>query len=213
MDEVRNKILWAAKELFKEKGYKKTTIRQIVDKSGVLIGSIYYFFKNKEEIFETIVLELFDKSDSIVNESFDIETPALKYAVMCAIELKAVEMHELICEFYYEAYSSDLILNKVVRRAAKRSEKLFKEYNKKYTFEDYYIRTLMVKGSVRSVIVSRYLDKNVDFDKIINTFLRISLQAFNVDKNEIERVISCIGKMQNNILEMVDRIGNETFSV
>ncbi|URZ14559.1 hypothetical protein CLFE_005560 [Clostridium felsineum DSM 794] len=213
MDEVRNKILWAAKELFKEKGYKKTTIRQIVDKSGVLIGSIYYFFKNKEEIFETIVLELFDKSDSIVNESFDIETPALKYAIMCAIELKAVEMHELICEFYYEAYSSDLILNKVVRRAAKRSEKLFKEYNKKYTFEDYYIRTLMVKGSVRSVIVSRYLDKNVDFDKIINTFLRISLQAFNVDKNEIERVISCIGKMQNNILEMVDRIGNETFSV
>ncbi|WP_242951927.1 TetR/AcrR family transcriptional regulator [Clostridium felsineum] len=210
---MRNKILWAAKELFKEKGYKKTTIRQIVDKSGVLIGSIYYFFKNKEEIFETIVLELFDKSDSIVNESFDIETPALKYAVMCAIELKAVEMHELICEFYYEAYSSDLILNKVVRRAAKRSEKLFKEYNKKYTFEDYYIRTLMVKGSVRSVIVSRYLDKNVDFDKIINTFLRISLQAFNVDKNEIERVISCIGKMQNNILEMVDRIGNETFSV
>ncbi|MCR3757625.1 TetR/AcrR family transcriptional regulator [Clostridium felsineum] len=213
MDEVRNKILWAAKELFKEKGYKKTTIRQIVDKSGVLIGSIYYFFKNKEEIFETIVLELFDKSDSIVNESFDIETPALKYAVMCAIELKAVEMHELICEFYYEAYSSDLILNKVVRRAAKRSEKLFKEYNKKYTFEDYYIRTLMVKGSVRSVIVSRYLDKNIDFDKIINTFLRISLQAFNVDKNEIERVISCIDKMQNNILEMVDRIGNETFSV
>ncbi|WP_242951613.1 TetR/AcrR family transcriptional regulator [Clostridium felsineum] len=210
---MRNKILWAAKELFKEKGYKKTTIRQIVDKSGVLIGSIYYFFKNKEEIFETIVLELFDKSDSIVNESFDIETPALKYAIMCAIELKAVEMHELICEFYYEAYSSDLILNKVVRRAAKRSEKLFKEYNKKYTFEDYYIRTLMVKGSVRSVIVSRYLDKNVDFDKIINTFLRISLQAFNVDKNEIERVISCIGKMQNNILEMVDRIGNETFSV
>ncbi|WP_242950844.1 TetR/AcrR family transcriptional regulator [Clostridium felsineum] len=210
---MRNKILWAAKELFKEKGYKKTTIRQIVDKSGVLIGSIYYFFKNKEEIFETIVLELFDKSDSIVNESFDIETPALKYAVMCAIELKAVEMHELICEFYYEAYSSDLILNKVVRRAAKRSEKLFKEYNKKYTFEDYYIRTLMVKGSVRSVIVSRYLDKNIDFDKIINTFLRISLQAFNVDKNEIERVISCIDKMQNNILEMVDRIGNETFSV
>ena len=43
-DEVRQRILAAAKELFVQQGYKKTTIRQIVEKSGVLTGSIYYFF-------------------------------------------------------------------------------------------------------------------------------------------------------------------------
>lgn len=33
-DEVRQRILAAAKELFVQQGYKKTTIRQIVEKSG-----------------------------------------------------------------------------------------------------------------------------------------------------------------------------------
>ena len=54
-DEVRQRILAAAKELFVQQGYKKTTIRQIVEKSGVLTGSIYYFFKNKEDIFHHAV--------------------------------------------------------------------------------------------------------------------------------------------------------------
>ena len=57
-DEVRQRILAAAKELFVQQGYKKTTIRQIVEKSGVLTGSIYYFFKNKEDIFQSLVMEL-----------------------------------------------------------------------------------------------------------------------------------------------------------
>lgn len=47
-DEVRQRILAAAKELFVQQGYKKTTIRQIVEKSGVLTGSIYYFSRIKK---------------------------------------------------------------------------------------------------------------------------------------------------------------------
>ena len=55
-DDVRRRILAAAKELFVRQGYKKTTIRQIVQKSGVLTGSIYYFFKNKDDIFQSLVM-------------------------------------------------------------------------------------------------------------------------------------------------------------
>ena len=39
--EIRQKVLETAKELLIEQGYKKTTIRGIVERSGVLTGSIY----------------------------------------------------------------------------------------------------------------------------------------------------------------------------
>ena len=171
LDEVRNKILLAAKELFASQGYKKTTIRQIVEKSGVLIGSIYHFFKNKEEIFQTLVLELFNRCEELVNERLsENESPALRYAIMCAIELKAIEMNELVCEFYYEAYSSNIILDKLTARAAKRSQSLFKSYNCGYTFEDYYTHTLMIKGAMRSCIASCYLKQDIAFNKIVTNF-------------------------------------------
>lgn len=212
MDDVRDKILLAAKELFASQGYKKTTIRQIVEKSGVLIGSIYHFFKNKEDIFQAIVLELFNRSEELVNDHFsESESCALRYAIMCAIELKAVETNELVCEFYYEAYSSNVILDKLTVLAAQRSQGLFKEYNPDYTLEDYYIRTLMIKGVVRSCIASRYFKRDIEFDKMINTFIEISLHAFNVDETEIQHVKRRISEMENDITNIVAKLEEESY--
>ena len=45
---VRANILNTAKRLFLEQGYKKTTIRQIVQESGITSGSIYNLFDNKD---------------------------------------------------------------------------------------------------------------------------------------------------------------------
>lgn len=211
LDDVRNKILLAAKQLFASQGYKKTTIRQIVEKSGILIGSIYHFFENKEDIFEAIVLDLFNRCEALVNEHLsENESPSLKYALMCAIELKAVEMNELVCEFYYEAYSSNKILNKIAVRAAQRSEALFKEYNPDYTSEDYYARTLMIKGAVRSCIASRYFKQDIEFNKMVNAFLEISLHAFNVNQTETEQVIRCVGEMQKDIYSIAEILGEES---
>ncbi|MDD3223980.1 MAG: TetR family transcriptional regulator [Clostridium sp.] len=214
MDEVRCKILLASKELFFSQGYKKTTIRQIVEKSGVLIGSIYHFFRNKEDIFQAVVFELFNKCESTVNKRFaENKKPALSYAVMCAIELRAVEMSELVCEFYYEAYSSNIILEKLTTNAAKRSQILFKMYNPNYIFEDYYVRTLMIKGVVRSCIASCYFKQKFEFDKMINIFLEISLRTFNVDEREIEEVLGIVARMKEDIINMALIVGDESFSI
>ena len=55
--ELRRHILDVAVELFIENGYEKTTTRQIVLKAGILNGSLYNLFKNKEEIFSEAVLQ------------------------------------------------------------------------------------------------------------------------------------------------------------
>ena len=87
LDNVRYRILSSAKELFIQYGYKKTTIRQIVEKSGVLTGSIYYFFKNKEDIFQALILSLLRQCVNLINEHFADSTPAFKYAAMISFAL------------------------------------------------------------------------------------------------------------------------------
>jgi AcrR family transcriptional regulator len=50
-----NEILDAADHLFFTKGYEATTISDIAQKMGVAQGMLYYYFKSKEEVLETLL--------------------------------------------------------------------------------------------------------------------------------------------------------------
>ena len=59
-EETVEKILTAARKLFLEKGYEKTTIQDIVDQLGGLTkGAVYHHFKSKEEIMDAITEKMF----------------------------------------------------------------------------------------------------------------------------------------------------------
>jgi AcrR family transcriptional regulator len=53
-DAKRDRILRAAERLFHEQGYADTTIEQIVRELGVTKPYVYYYFRNKQEIFEVL---------------------------------------------------------------------------------------------------------------------------------------------------------------
>lgn len=53
-DEKRERILKAAEVLFDQQGYANTTMEQIVSALGVTKPYVYYYFHNKQEIFETL---------------------------------------------------------------------------------------------------------------------------------------------------------------
>jgi AcrR family transcriptional regulator len=61
MDAVERKkqILICAKKLFASKGYYQTQISDIQHAAGVARGTIYQYFKNKDDIFATILDDLF----------------------------------------------------------------------------------------------------------------------------------------------------------
>ncbi len=58
-------ILYAAATLFAEKGYNETSMAELAKLTGVAQGTIFYHFKNKEDLFLTI---LDDFRASIVRE-------------------------------------------------------------------------------------------------------------------------------------------------
>src|SRR5215471_9084047 len=49
-EETRRRILQAALELFQEKGFAETTIREIAREASVATGAAYYYFPSKEAI-------------------------------------------------------------------------------------------------------------------------------------------------------------------
>nr|WP_285581012.1 TetR/AcrR family transcriptional regulator [Actinoallomurus iriomotensis] len=59
--ERREHLVRLAAELFAEKGYQATTVRNIADEAGILSGSLYHHFDSKESIVDEILSSFFDE--------------------------------------------------------------------------------------------------------------------------------------------------------
>ena len=58
-DVPRDRILRAAARLFREKGYKGTTVREVAEAAGIQSGSLFHHFASKEEMLLEIMREAF----------------------------------------------------------------------------------------------------------------------------------------------------------
>ncbi|HEU5308208.1 MAG TPA: helix-turn-helix domain-containing protein [Acidimicrobiia bacterium] len=57
--DTRERILTVANELFTEQGYEGTSLREIADRLDITKAALYYHFRSKDEILQTL-LEPFD---------------------------------------------------------------------------------------------------------------------------------------------------------
>ena len=57
MEDKRKLILKVAEKLISKKGYSKTTIDEITKKAGIGKGTFYLYFKNKNDLFFSIIKE------------------------------------------------------------------------------------------------------------------------------------------------------------
>ncbi len=64
MHETAQLILEKAHELFVEKGYERSSMREIAERVGISKAALYHHFKNKEEILFTLCVQ----AGEIINE-------------------------------------------------------------------------------------------------------------------------------------------------
>ena len=65
-DITKNRILECAKDEFLNKGFEKAQVAEIAKAANVTTGAIYRHFKNKEELFYTLVKEVYEYTLEIV---------------------------------------------------------------------------------------------------------------------------------------------------
>lgn len=60
--ERRDQIIQAALACFTRKGYNNTTMDDIVAESGLSKGTLYWYFKSKDNLFKSAILSFFERS-------------------------------------------------------------------------------------------------------------------------------------------------------
>ena len=185
----RKRLLEAAYNCFKDKGFAHTSISDICEKAEVAKGTFYLYFKDKEEIIHVLSKRLAsDLLDSVLEN-----VRAENERSFAKILLKA-EDHVI------EYFRSDLDRLRVIRReftwpltieefmnsskpSAIRAHRLILEYAKRHvgemTVEGIYYRITILLSAVASTCYAAWIDHNPDDqDKlrecldsiIINTF-------------------------------------------
>jgi AcrR family transcriptional regulator len=79
--QTRASILEAALEMFRERGYERTTMRAIADAAGVALGNAYYYFHSKEHLIQAFYGRTHDEhlaaSASILEKERDLKARLL----------------------------------------------------------------------------------------------------------------------------------------
>ena len=192
-EESKRRVLDAALALFSEQGYEKTTMRQIIAKSGVLNGSVYYAFKNKDGIYEYIFDLILDRVyGSIEKEDMDALTLLLYPA---AIKLHAVANNGMLAEMIYHAHRSWRITTNMIIRY----EDYLRDYCslKDYTPDDECLHRfcLALSGMVSAFADEEYLDgKKVPLETNLRFIAEYVCSMLNLPQDNLDADVSSVAE-------------------
>ena len=87
----RQQLLEAAGILFRKHGYQGATVRQIADATGLTSGSIFYYFKSKEDLLEEVIAQAMESGLEIVHENLSTATGSLtRFHALVLAHLSAI---------------------------------------------------------------------------------------------------------------------------
>jgi AcrR family transcriptional regulator len=89
----RDQILAAARSCFIDRGYHPTRMEDIASTAGLSKGGVYFHFQSKQEVFDALVQEEFERSMNVLKMVSEGESPV-------------VEKMQTLAKYYLEYFSS-----------------------------------------------------------------------------------------------------------
>lgn len=80
--DTRARILEAARDLFSQRGYQRTSIQQIAERLGLVKTAVLYHFPAKVDLLSALVEPLLDDWEAAVVDAARIGGPQLRWAVI-----------------------------------------------------------------------------------------------------------------------------------
>ncbi len=98
-EETRRKIYDAALQLFREKGFEETTMRDVAQEAGVALGAAYYYFSSKEAFVLAFYDEMQQGSHEAILQAMQ-QHKKMKDRVRCVLEkrLELLEPNRKFCD-------------------------------------------------------------------------------------------------------------------
>ncbi len=193
--DTKEKILSESFLLFLNKGLKEVTITDIAKKAGIKNGTVYYYFKSKDELIRTVINEFFFSNIDIKRfEKVLFMNCNSKEKISCLFKivfnqkpvdsLDSKQLNEKIEKYYNHRDLSFFILESI-----RDYDDISKE-NYKYILE---FKKILIKvvddgkinNEIRDDIKSEYIAKSI-YNHILGSFFSLLLDD-NIDlSKEIE---------------------------
>ena len=192
----KSKILYCATKLFLEKGYTKTTMKEIATESGVNIGSLFFMFKDKESLLSELVNHVLNcqyliSKKLLEGNDYDL---FLLFVVEKVLQLYIAESKEHMREMYTTTYSLTESTNVVYQRVTQKLEVVFKDYLPNFETKDFYEREIALGGIIRG-FMSVPCDMYFTMERKIKSFLETTLLVFEVPKDKIKDTINFVNQL------------------
>ena len=181
----RKFILETARKVFVEKGFKKVTMKDIVEACDISRGGLYLYFDSTSQIFMEVMKLESEEADDVFSDSITEDATAADILVLFLQEQKKELLRkkdtltQAIYEFYFENQPSrkDNILKKQFDSAVKIIEKLIEAgvENGEFYCED-------CRGTARNIM-------------FVLEGLKISAQTIHITADTVDREIVFILKM------------------
>lgn len=107
--ETKQKLIESARKEFKEKGYVNASLRTICKNVGVTTGALYFFFKDKNDVYTAIVGEAYNAFMQVVTQGTNTEMSLLGYG-FDGLEFCSPDMSKSVVNILYDYYEESIML-------------------------------------------------------------------------------------------------------
>ena len=189
---AKQRILSACVRLFLEKGYKRTTVAEILKAANVSASTFQNIFHTKDGVFIELVRFMFDNQFNIVLKYTEQNfPPVFIYALETSIQLTLTELNENVREMYLEAYRQPQSAEYIYRHMAIRLYQTFHSYLPACTESDFYELEIGSSGIIRAYM-ARSCDLYFTLERKLSRFLTMSLSAYSVPPDEQREILAHI---------------------
>lgn len=198
-------------KLFLEKGYKKSTIAEIVEKAEVSSSTFQNIFRAKDGVLTELAEFMFESQFNMArNTAGQGLSPVRVYAVETALQLTLTELNENLREIYIEAYTQQEALECISRHTSRELYKIFGSYQPQLTEKDFYFLEIGSGGMMRAYM-ARPCDASFTLENKLHSFLSLSLRAYKVPEAEVVGTLAFIDGLDIKALaeQVMHRLFNE----
>ncbi len=206
---AKKRILTVCVKLFLEKGYRKTTLAEIVDKAEVSYSTFQNIFRAKDGVLTELVAFMFSNQFAMARGAAGAELPPVyTYAVETAIQMTLTELNENLREIYIEAYTQKEASEYIFQETSRELHQIFGPYLPDLTQRDFYAMEIGSAGIMRGYM-AHPCDAELTLEKKLRLFLNMSLRAYNVPKDEMDRAIHFVEGL--NIRQIAEQVMHRLF--
>lgn len=179
---TRRKILTVSMKLFLEKGYDGTTAKEVADMAGIVSGSPFFQFGNKEGVLLDLVKQMFDgqfaTAGLLAGEGAD---PLLLYALETALQLHIAEMSDPLRELYVTAYTLPRTSAYIYENMIDKIEAIFSPYLTGLEKNDFYELEIAAAGVMRG-FMARHCDLYFTIERKVMRCLSCCFKLYEVPR-------------------------------